>query len=143
MFPFREGVIWLFLAMAAEVPPVVFILLDLNVPFDDMFRLPAYITMTIAATRLYRSLADFTSSPNDMSLRTRKNLQNSNLEFQGAKHMNIAPIPIDRMEVTVHIVSEQHGTPPVMDDSSSIRAGERMHRESNESSSDDDLERGL
>jgi len=23
MFPFREGVIWLFLAMAAEVPPMV------------------------------------------------------------------------------------------------------------------------
>ena len=57
--------------------------------------------------------------------------------------MNMAPIPMDRMEVTVHIVSEQHGTAKAMDDSSCIRAEEQMHGESNESSSDDDVERGL
>ena len=47
------------------------------------------------------------------------------------------------MEVTVHIVSEQHGTPQLMDDRSSIRTGERMDRESNELGSDVDAERGL
>jgi len=76
-------------------------------------------------------------------VRTRKNLQTSNPVFQEAKHMKMAPTPMDRMEVTVHIVSEQHRTPQVMDDSSRNRAGEQVHGESNELSSDDDVERGL
>jgi hypothetical protein len=57
--------------------------------------------------------------------------------------MNMASIPVDRMEVTVHIVSEQHGTPQMMDDRSSIRAGEKVDRESNELSCEVDVERGL
>ena len=127
-----------------------------------MFRLPAYITMTIAATRMYRSLSDFTSitprpndryvilssprvsySPGRCRVRERKNLQNSNTVFQVTKRMNTTSIPVDRMEVTVHIVSEQHVTPQMMNDGSSIRVGEKVHRVANELSCDVDVERGL
>jgi len=57
----RQGLIWFFLATIAEVPPVVFISLNLNTPFDAMFQIPAMITLSIAATRIYRSLVDFAS----------------------------------------------------------------------------------
>jgi hypothetical protein len=56
-----QGIIWLFLATIAYVPPVVVIALNLNAPFNLMFQTPALITMSIAATRLYRSLSDFNS----------------------------------------------------------------------------------
>ncbi|KAH9977428.1 hypothetical protein BJV74DRAFT_154799 [Russula compacta] len=58
----NQGIIWLILATAAEVTPVVFIYLNLNEPFDLLFQMPWMITMTIAATRMYRSLSDFGSS---------------------------------------------------------------------------------
>jgi len=58
----KQGLIWLFLATIAEIPPVVFISLDLNDPWNYMFQIPAVITMTIAATRIYRSLVDFSSN---------------------------------------------------------------------------------
>jgi len=57
----RQGIIWLLLALAFEVPPMVFIILDLNGPFNYMFELPAWITMAVAATRMYRSLVDVVS----------------------------------------------------------------------------------
>ncbi|KAF8261255.1 hypothetical protein EI94DRAFT_1810575 [Lactarius quietus] len=45
----KQGLIWLFLATVAEVPPA-------------MFQTPALIGMSIAATRMYRSLTDFTDA---------------------------------------------------------------------------------
>jgi len=60
----RQGLIWLFLATVVEVPPAVFIGLNLNIPFNLMFQTPALIVMTIAATRMHRSLTDFAQSGN-------------------------------------------------------------------------------
>ncbi|KAH9962348.1 hypothetical protein BC827DRAFT_1383517, partial [Russula dissimulans] len=60
----KQGVIYLFVATIAEITPAVFILLDVNVPFDLMFLTPSLITMSIAATHMYRSLADFGFSAN-------------------------------------------------------------------------------
>jgi len=57
----RQGIVWLFLATIAEIPPVVFISLNLNDSLDYMFSFPAMVIMTIAATRIYRSLSDFSS----------------------------------------------------------------------------------
>lgn len=124
----RQGVIWLVLALVAEVPPVVFIILDLNVPFDTMFQLPAYITMTIAATRLHRSLV--TSSPTDVA---HEAPQCSCHVFHESR----------RVEVTVHIVSEQYETPQVRDDDLSISTGDEIHGKSNGMSDDKDVERGV
>jgi len=55
----KQGVIYLLVATIAEIPPAVFILLDLNPVFNIMFLVPSLIAMSIAATRMYRSLADF------------------------------------------------------------------------------------
>ncbi|KAI0282829.1 hypothetical protein BGY98DRAFT_1094148 [Russula aff. rugulosa BPL654] len=55
----KQGVIWLLAAAIAEVLPAVFISLNLNDPFNYMFLLPAMVTLSIAATRIYRSLADY------------------------------------------------------------------------------------
>jgi len=58
----KQGVIYLFIATAAEVTPVVFVCLDLNDAFNLMFLMPTLITMSIVATRIYRSLSDFVHS---------------------------------------------------------------------------------
>jgi len=136
-FLWKQGIIWLLLALAAEIPPVVFLILNLNVPFDTMFQFPAYITMTIAATRLYRSLVDFTFSSTDAAHGVPKD---SCPLVQESRRMMATSIPMDRVEVTVHIVSEQHVAP---DDVSSIRTRDDILGKSNGMSSDRDVERGV
>jgi len=109
----RQGAFWLLVAILAEIPPVVFIFLDLNASFDVMFVLPSWLSMVIAATRLHRSLVDFASSPPDVS---HGNLQSSRNPVRKTKRINAASIPMNGMEVAVHIVSEQDGTPRMRDD---------------------------
>jgi len=53
-----QGLVWVLLLTLAEVPPLVFILLDLNDPLDLIFQPVALIIMAIGASRLYRGLAD-------------------------------------------------------------------------------------
>jgi len=64
----RQGLIWLFLATIAYIPPLVFISLNLNEPFNNMFQFPLMITISIAATRIYRSLVDFCSISTDNAI---------------------------------------------------------------------------
>jgi hypothetical protein len=40
-------------------------------------------------------------------------------------------VPMDRVEVSVHIVSEQHVAPQLRDDISSIRTGDETYGKSN------------
>lgn len=63
----NQGVIWVLVAVVAELTPTVFIYLDLNDPFNVLFQIPWVITMSIAATRMYRALSDFLSSSSNMS----------------------------------------------------------------------------
>ncbi|KAH9970020.1 hypothetical protein BGW80DRAFT_623877 [Lactifluus volemus] len=60
-FLWKQGVIWFLLAAVAEVPPAVFLFLNLNESFNLMFQIPALIVLAIAATRIYRALIDFSS----------------------------------------------------------------------------------
>jgi len=62
----KQGVIWLLIATVAEVPPAVFVILNLNASLNLMFQLPSLIAMAIAATRIYRNLADFTYGSTDL-----------------------------------------------------------------------------
>jgi len=110
----RQGVFWLLIAIAAEISPVVFISLDLNASFDVMFQLPSWFTMVIAATRLQRSSVDFASSSTDV-FSSHGNLQNDRYPVQEPKRINAASIPMNGMEVTGHIVSEQRGAPQMRD----------------------------
>jgi len=96
-----QGLIWLFLATITELPPAVFIGLNLNGPFDYMFQTPAIIGMTIAATRMYRSLSDFTSSSGAFDACATRNITNTD-----PKRMFASPIPLGRVKVAVHTTSE-------------------------------------
>ncbi|KAH9988682.1 hypothetical protein BJV77DRAFT_729311 [Russula vinacea] len=61
-FLWNQGIIWLLLATVTGVLPTVFVCLNLNEPLGVIFRYPWTITMTIAATRMYRALDDFLST---------------------------------------------------------------------------------
>ncbi|KAI9437897.1 hypothetical protein F5148DRAFT_1294072 [Russula earlei] len=59
---FKQGLAWVFAFVLAEVPPVVFIFLNLNNIMDLMFQYTArkicLAIMTIGATRIHRGLSD-------------------------------------------------------------------------------------
>jgi len=106
----RQGLVWLFLATIAEVPPVVFISLDLNDPFNYVFQIPAMITMSIAATRIYRSLADFSMNFTDFAS-VRHNLPPSGFTTSKTKRDLTLPVPSEPVEVAMHNIYEQSQTP--------------------------------
>ncbi|KAH9964916.1 hypothetical protein BC827DRAFT_899486 [Russula dissimulans] len=58
-FLWNQGVLWILLATIIGVPPMVMIVLNLNVPLNLMLQLPAAIAHSIAVTRMYRSLTNF------------------------------------------------------------------------------------
>ncbi|KAF8259720.1 hypothetical protein EI94DRAFT_1750784 [Lactarius quietus] len=103
MFLWKQGLIWLFLATIAEVPPAVFISLNLNDPFNLMFQTPALIVMSIAATRTYRSLAEFTSPTGSFYT---SQIESRRAISSDPKRFNAAPIPLDRVDPAVHRSSE-------------------------------------
>ncbi|KAH9979636.1 hypothetical protein BJV74DRAFT_125419 [Russula compacta] len=52
----KQGVVWLSLAIIAGILPTVFVCLDLNAPLSVIFQMPWLVTMSIAATRMHRAL---------------------------------------------------------------------------------------
>ncbi|KAN0141799.1 hypothetical protein V8E53_000261 [Lactarius tabidus] len=97
----KQGLIWLLLATVAELPPAVFIILNLNDPLNLMFQAPALIWMTIAATRMYRSLTDFPDSG-------RSAFDTSQTQITDTKQIFEVQIPLDRVVVAVHRSSADH-----------------------------------
>ncbi|KAH9984312.1 hypothetical protein BJV74DRAFT_586907 [Russula compacta] len=61
----KQGLIWLLFATISEFPPTVFIILNLNEPLNSVFQPFSVVVMSIAATRMYRSLADSVSGSAD------------------------------------------------------------------------------
>ncbi|KAF8481575.1 hypothetical protein DFH94DRAFT_400751 [Russula ochroleuca] len=90
----KQGIIWLFLATFAEVTPAVFISLNLNDVLNLMFQIPSMTIMTIAATRMYRSLADFASESTEVLLDNP----------QTVPRTKSASIPSTQREVASHTV---------------------------------------
>jgi len=104
-FLWTQGLIWLLLATIAYIPPVVFLSLNLNAPFNMMFQIPAQVTLSIAATRIYRSLTDFPSYCVSVTVSTPKG---RGLSASGSNQTYVAPIRFNQMEVSVHVESEQN-----------------------------------
>ncbi|KAN0118763.1 hypothetical protein V8E52_004874 [Russula decolorans] len=102
----NQGVVWLLLAVAAELTPTVFILLDLNQVSDLMFQVPWVIAMSIVATQMYRSLSNFLSS--DVSQESLPTSGRTALETNGT---HTAPIFLTSMQVAVHKAHEQPSVP--------------------------------
>jgi len=63
-FLWNQGLIWIALATVAEAPTVVFLRLNLNQVMNVMFFTPEQLILVIGATRMYRTLSDFTKSYN-------------------------------------------------------------------------------
>ena len=90
----------------------------------QMFQTPALIVMSIAATRMYRSLTDFTSTSGYYASRLfrcshakrdrcRSSLHTSQIQSgrtmkSDPRRISSAPIPLDRLEVAVHRSSEEY-----------------------------------
>ncbi|KAH8997695.1 hypothetical protein EDB86DRAFT_897693 [Lactarius hatsudake] len=66
---YQQCIIWIALAGIAEIPPVVFLILDLNDPWNEMFTGVAITILSIGAARMYRalskrgSLTEYSSEP--------------------------------------------------------------------------------
>jgi len=105
----RQGVIYLVIATTAELVPVVFLGLDLNVAFNLMFIVPSLATMSIAATRMYRSLADFGFSLETLKGSNSKGSGSAQKIYRSATSAeNIPAVPIspNELQVAVHTSSE-------------------------------------
>ena len=57
--------------------------------------------------------------------------------------MIVTSTSVDRVEVTVHVVSEQYVTPQIRGDDLSISTGEEIHGNSNGMSHDKDVDHGV
>ena len=125
-----------------------------------MFQVPSMTIMTIAATRMYRSLAYFASETTDMLdilpflflqadrspclFRVYDSPQTSGRIFPRAKGTPQARLSVTRMEVTMHTVYEQYPaseTSHPSDDSWTV-VDEQLRHNPLARSSDDILERG-
>jgi len=103
----KQGVIWLLVATIAEVLPAVLLCLNLNVPFDYMFLPPSMVTLSIAATRIYRCLADQASFGRTKHL---SGLDSSERSGHVEWEANRGPITVRRMEVAISNTSDQDQT---------------------------------
>ncbi|KAH9954845.1 hypothetical protein BC827DRAFT_921301 [Russula dissimulans] len=128
-FLWTQGLIWIFLVTIAYIPPVVFFLLDLNAPFNMMFQTPTLSVLTIAATRMYRSLSDFGS----------RDVVMSSIKGGGIP----APISLSQMEVVVHTDSEQYPTTQTSRYDSRIITDGLVHDKARGLNVKDDVERGV
>jgi len=103
----KQGVIWLFLATVAEVTPAVFVCLNLNGPLDLMFQVPTLIIMSIAATRMHRSLVDFVTSTT-MAQVNLKNSSRSSRTVSNIGKTHVTRVPETQMKVVVHTTYVQY-----------------------------------
>ncbi|KAH9958778.1 hypothetical protein BC827DRAFT_551368 [Russula dissimulans] len=99
-FLWKQGVIWLLIAIVAEVPPVVLILLNKNDTLNFMFQPPSVIIMTITATRMYRSLADFVYGSTEVQSTS---FRKRSLPVSQPKQISAPRTSLSQMQVAVHI----------------------------------------
>ncbi|KAF8487406.1 hypothetical protein DFH94DRAFT_26175 [Russula ochroleuca] len=100
----KQGLIWLLIATVAEVPSTVFLILNLNAPLNRITRDSSMIIVTIAATRLYRSLTNIYSS--NISLESPRGTGRPVSE----QWVQPRTIPLNRMEVSVRTEFDQFST---------------------------------
>jgi len=137
----KQGVIWLLIAIAAEVPPVVFIVLNLNGPFNEMFQVPSWITMSIAATRIHRDLVDFTTGSTDVIC---FNIREGHQRKTSATKRTYGPSTLpSRMKVALHTTLKQTWPSQTSDRDSGSSVIEQVHEKPGGLGPDSDTERGV
>ncbi|KAF8491229.1 hypothetical protein F5888DRAFT_1866334 [Russula emetica] len=131
----KQGVLWLLIATVAEVPPMVLIVLNLNASLNLMSQLPGVIAMAIAATRIYRNLADFAYGSTEIAF---DSPQIRDGKITRTKWKPFAPTPVNQIEVIVDICCERHST-----SQSIISVDGQLGDKPHGSNLDSDLERAM
>jgi len=103
----KQGIAWFLLATVADVPTVVLICLDLNDPLSLISITPSLVMVSIAATRMYRSLVDFVYGSTYIA---QDSLQENGSPLSKVTRITAAHIPLKRLEVAVHTVADQYPT---------------------------------
>jgi len=108
----KQGVIWLAIATAAELPQVLLLFLNVNDFLNLLFLVPSMVAIIIAATRMYRSLIQ-SASPTDIHLGepSSPSLQKTERLVSHTKDSSVVHIPSNQLEVTVH--RAYHGEYPM------------------------------
>jgi hypothetical protein len=128
--------------------------LTVYLSWTQMLQLPSVIAMSIAATRIYRNLADYANGSTDMcfflrflyllrSLSSMIRRSFGSLQIRDGKNTKTewkpsAPTPISQIEVNVDIRCEQHSTAQ-----SIISVDEQLGDKPHRSSLDSDLEKAM
>ncbi|KAF8491210.1 hypothetical protein F5888DRAFT_1075666 [Russula emetica] len=131
----KQGVLWLLIATIVEVPPTVFVVLNLNALLNVIFQIPAVIAMTIAATRIYRNLADFAYGSTEIAV---DSLQIRDGKITRTKWKSSAPTPVSQIKATLDTRCERHLTAQ-----SIISVNGQLGDKPHGSSLDSDLERAM
>jgi len=103
----KQGIAWFLLATVADVPTVVLICLDLNDPLSLISITPSLVMVSIAATRMYRSLVDFVYGSTYIA---QDSLQENGSPLSKVTRITAAHIPLKRLEVAVNTVADQYPT---------------------------------
>ncbi|KAH9970478.1 hypothetical protein BJV74DRAFT_990521 [Russula compacta] len=101
----KQGMIWLILAIVSQLPPGVLIVLNLNYSLDIIFQPPSRIVMTIAATLSYRALTDYVSGSTDIGSDSSKNDSRPVPKITRAP---FTPNTFDRLEVPSITIKPMH-----------------------------------
>ncbi|KAF8487383.1 hypothetical protein DFH94DRAFT_24808 [Russula ochroleuca] len=137
----RQGLIWLLFATVAEVPSAVLVILSLNASLDLITQTPTMIIVTIAATRLYRSLTNIYYS-SDISHEILQGRGCAACAVSGLR-VRPGPIPLNRMDVSVRAEYDQHPTPQTTCPGSYASTDPQGHYKVHEVSFNGDVESGL
>jgi len=140
----KQGVIWLAIATAAELPQVLLLFLHVNDSLNVLFLVPSMVAIIIAATRTYRSLVH-SASPPDFHLGEpdSPNAQKTKCLVSHTKDSSVVRIPSNQLGVMVHRAyheefpmsqTKHHGSYPSSD--------AQFTDKPQELGSDDDLEGG-
>jgi hypothetical protein len=65
---YQQCIIWIVVAAIAEIPIMVFLILDLNDVWNEMLAVPGITILSIAASRMYRSLSKHGSITESVSV---------------------------------------------------------------------------
>jgi len=137
----RQGVIWLSIGIATEIPPGVLMVLNLNYPLNVILQPPSIIAMSVVATRMHRSLTDFARGTADIPS---DSFRRHHLEFVKTEQTPAGQTFLGAMEVTVHISSEGHPASQTIHLSSTVGVDSQPCSNSlSESSVHCDLESGM
>ncbi|KAN0116416.1 hypothetical protein V8E52_006035 [Russula decolorans] len=112
----KQGIIWLVLGCAVDIPQLVFTSLHLNAQSQALLEIPSQITLIIAATRMHCSLVNFASGSSNVA---HESPQVSNLTSSKTKRADTPSTALDRVEIAMHTAIERHPTSSTKDDDSS------------------------